>query len=86
MKPSKQPRPAYPADARDDGVEGTVVLVATVDTDGKVAEARVEKGSGDKRLDRAAEKGIRQWTYSPALRDGVPVKSSVRVRVEFRLE
>lgn len=86
VQPSSQPQPAYPADARDDGTEGTVVLIAVVGTDGKVAETRIEKGSGDRRLDAAAERGVRRWTYKPALKDGVPVRSSVRVRVEFRLE
>lgn len=86
VKAAKQPRPAYPGDARDEGVEGTVTLIAVVGPDGKVGEVRVEKGSGDRRLDRAAENGVKQWTYSPALKDGVPVKATVRVRVEFRLQ
>ncbi len=86
VKPAKQPRPAYPSDARDEEIEGAVTLIAVVGADGKVSEVRLEKGLGDRRLDRAAENGVKQWTYSPALRDGVPVKSNVRVRVEFRLE
>ncbi|MBP6962962.1 MAG: TonB family protein [Armatimonadetes bacterium] len=81
-----QPRPAYPRDARDDGSEGVVTLIAEVATDGRISGTRLEKSSGDKRLDRAAENAVRQWTYKPALKDGVAVKSSVRVRVEFRLD
>ncbi|GEM_PF-2628393 len=81
-----QPQPVYPSDAREDGVEGTVLLIADIGTDGKVVGTRLDKSSGDRRLDRAAEKAVKQWTYSPALKDGVPVKSSIRVRVEFRLD
>ena len=81
-----QPRPSYPLDARDEGVEGTVVLLASIDTDGHVSKVRVERSSGDRRLDSAAADAVEQWTYNPALRDGVPVTSTVRVRVQFRLE
>lgn len=83
---AKQTKPVYPPDAREDGVEGVTVVLALIDPEGKVAEVKLEKGSGDRRLDRAALDAVRQWTYDPCLRDGVPVKSSVRVRVEFRLE
>lgn len=81
-----QPRPEYPRDAKDDGVEGVVTMIAEVGTDGRISATRIEKGSGDKRLDRAAENTVRRWTYKPALKDGSPAKSSVRVHVEFRLE
>ncbi|MCX6375940.1 MAG: energy transducer TonB [Armatimonadetes bacterium] len=81
-----QPRPAYPSDARDDGVEGAVVLTVSIDAKGQVTSAKVARSSGDRRLDRSAVEAVGRWTYSPCLKDGVPVGSSVRVRVEFRLE
>lgn len=83
---AKHAKPVYPPDARDDGVEGTSVVLARIGTDGKVMDTRLEKSSGDRRLDRAALDAVNKWTYNPALRDGVAVKSSVRVRVQFRLE
>ena len=81
-----QPRPAYPSDARDDGVEGTVVLTVSIDAQGHVTSAKVAQSSGDRRLDRSAAEAVGRWTYAPSLKDGLPVASSVRVRVEFRLE
>ena len=81
-----QPRPSYPPDARDEGVEGTVTLLVRIDARGGVSGVRIERGSGDRRLDRAAEQAVRRWKYSPGLRDGVPVGSAVRVHVHFRLE
>lgn len=83
---AKQTKPVYPADAREDGVEGVSVVLAQLDPDGKVTGTRLEKSSGDRRLDRAALDAVREWSFNPCLRDGVPVKSSVRVKVEFRLE
>lgn len=82
---SHQMKPAYPQDAREEGAEGTVMLDITVSEDGRVTSARVDKGSGDRRLDRAAVEAVQKWTYEPCLKDGVPVASSMRVRVEFHL-
>ena len=83
---AEQTRPVYPSDAKDDGVEGIVTILALIDPEGKVTDTRLEKSSGDRRLDRAALDAVGKWTYNPCLRDGVPVKSSVRVKVDFRLE
>lgn len=81
-----QPRPAYPSDARDDGVEGTVALTVSIDAQGHVTSAKVAQSSGDRRLDRAAVEAVGKWTYAPSLKDGLPTDSSIRIRVEFRLE
>lgn len=83
---TQQTEPAYPRDARDYGIEGTVVLAATIRSDGRVSDVRIEQSSGDRRLDRSAADAVRRWRYEPALKDGLPVKSSVRVKVHFRLE
>jgi TonB family protein len=83
---AEQTKPIYPQDARDDGTEGTAVILALISPEGKVTDTRLEKSSGDRRLDQAAVDAVLKWTYNPCLKDGAPVKSSVRVRVEFRLE
>ena len=83
---AKQTKPIYPSDAREDGVEGISTVLALIDPEGKVTGTRLEKSSGDRRLDQSALDAVSKWTYNPCLRDGAPVKSSVRVKVEFRLE
>ena len=83
---ARQTKPVYPSDARDEGVEGVSVVLAFIDPEGMVTGTKLEKGSGDRRLDRAALDAVGKWAFNPCLRDGVAVKSSVRVRVEFRLE
>lgn len=83
---ASQSKPAYPSAAREDSVEGTVVLEVSIGADGKVTSAKVNKSSGDRRLDRAAAEAVQRWSYEPRLKDGVPAASSVRVRVQFKLE
>jgi len=69
----------YPSSA---GHHADVVLNVTVDTEGHVAKAEVtESGGAD--MDEAALVAVRQWTFHPATRAGVPVAS--RIRVPFHL-
>lgn len=82
----KTAQPAYPNDARMDGVEGTVVLSVSLDPGGSVTSVDIIGSSGDKRLDRAAEKSVKTWSFEPALDDGRPIASRITVRVKFSLE
>ena len=51
---------------------------------GRVLEARSLSHHGYG-LDEAAERAIRTWQFSPALRDGHPVRVRMRWTVQFRL-
>ena len=63
-----------------------VVLVVDVSTDGSVSGARVDRSAGDQRLDAAALDAVKQWKFLPAMKDGKPVVSQVRVPVDFRVD
>jgi len=81
-----QSPPAYPAGAREEGVEGTVQLLVSLDAAGKITGTKVQRSSGDRRLDRAAEKEIRKWTFEAKMEDGTAVPSTLKVNVVFQLE
>jgi protein TonB len=66
--------PQYPADAQENGEQGTVRLALLIGTDGKVVDTKVEKSSGSKSLDRAAQKALSLCTFKPATTDGKPVQ------------
>lgn len=74
----------YPEIARQAGVEGFVVVQATVDRSGRVADA-VVVSSDSALLDEAALEAVRQWLFHPAERSGVAVRAVVRAPLEFRL-
>ena len=78
------PDPEYSAEARHRGVQGTVVLVGVVDTDGKFKNTRVERGLGFG-LDEEARKGIQSWKFRPATFDGEPVPVQITLEMNFRL-
>ena len=76
--------PVYPVLAVSAGLEGTVILEAIVDRDGRVESLRVPRSQGV--LDRAALDAVKQWRYSPVLLNGQPEKFILTVVVSFKLE
>ncbi len=80
------PLPEYPRLARRKHWEGVVWLLVDVSPEGRVDDLQVEETSGHKLLDRAAERTVKRWQFSPATRGGLPVSSQVRIPVRFRLE
>jgi len=59
----------------------TVVLLVTIDKDGKPSDIGVAE-SGGAPLDEAATAALRTWLFSPATRDGHALAS--RIKVPFR--
>jgi TonB family protein len=70
----KEVRPELPKVARFVGGETTVILNALVQKDGTVRLACVaDSTTKDRGLEESALEAIRQWRFTPAMRDGVPV-------------
>jgi TonB family protein len=74
--------PVYPAEARKQHVEGTVVLKAVVSEGGKVEGVRLVEGNPT--LAAAAISAVKQWHYRPYLRDGKPRPFQTVVLVDFQ--
>ena len=72
----------YPADARREGVGGTVVLRLTIDVDGRAGEPEVVE-SPDPRLTEAAISAVQQVRFRPGTRDGRPERATTLVPVRF---
>ena len=77
----KEVPPVYPAIAQSARVSGDVVIEATVDEEGKVADARVVKSVP--LLDQAALDAVKQWEYRPSLLNGVPTPVVMTITVKF---
>lgn len=81
------PAPRYPVDAARIGAEGTVLLKILVGTDGTPLEVAVQKGSGNRSLDRAArEHVLAKWRFKPAMRNGQAVQAYGLVPVVFSMQ
>lgn len=59
-----------------------VKVKVTVDADGK-PKAQLRDSTGIKEIDKAIVEALSQWRWSPALKDGKPVKSEQTFRYDF---
>ena len=75
--------PQYPPEAGRARIEGAVVLLAVIGTDGSVKDVRVE--SGLPILAQAAIDAVKQWQYKPYMIDGKPVEVDSRITINFTL-
>jgi TonB family protein len=75
--------PMYPPDAREQHVEGMVVLQILIGEDGRVHD--IKPLSGHKQLVPAAIGAVEQWRYQPYLLNGRPVEVETEVTVNFTL-
>ena len=76
--------PVYPGVAISANIEGTVILEAIVDEEGRVESVKVLRSLSV--LDKPAVEAVKQWRYSPVLLNGKPEKFVLTVAVTFRLE
>lgn len=79
-----QKQAKYPAAAIKDKAEGTVWVDMTVTEEGKVEDVRLIKGArGD--LDTAALTAAKDWLFTPAEKNGKPIKVHVSVPFRFKI-
>jgi protein TonB len=79
-------RKYYPQQALRDGFEGDVVLRLLIDADGTIAKVDVVSDPGEGLGPAAAEAVKREYRFSPATVNGVPVATTVPFTVHFTLD
>jgi TonB family protein len=84
-KPLDWADPPYPQQARQQGVEGVVVVKLTVDAQGNPQKVRVGQSSGYAILDEAAVTHVARTRFSPGIQNGESVPAAISFRVRFRL-
>ena len=78
-----QPRPEYPALARQARIEGQVQVDAVLDEQGNVIEMKVV--SGPPLLYQAALDALKKWKYQPTYLNDQPIAVQMLVTVTFVL-
>ena len=76
--------PEFSEEARKAKLQGTVVLVAEVDTEGRVRRMRIVQSLG-LGLDEKAMEAVNQWKFRPGLKNGKPAVVAAVIEVSFRL-
>ncbi len=78
QEPIHRVEPEYPEVARQQGIQGAVVLDVRIGRDGAVQDAKVVSGQGV--LADAAIAAVKQWKFQPA-----NVERQTRVRLNFKM-
>lgn len=78
------PDPEYSPKAREVGLRGSCVIVATVSANGDVAEAAIVKPIG-LGLDQIALRTVRTWKFHPSLVHGLPIPARVLLKTSFHV-
>lgn len=92
-KPAGETRPAvvvapaapnYPLQAARNQTSGYAVVEFTVSSDGSVVDPHVIESSPRRVFDSAAMQAVKQSKFKPAMKDGEPVASTLRRRIDFK--
>jgi TonB family protein len=73
--------PQYPSEAREQRVQGAVVLHLWIGSDGYVGKTKLI--SGDSRLAEAAIEAVEQWQYQPYYMNGQAVVVQTEITINF---
>ncbi len=78
--------PDYTEEAMAAKIQGSVLLDCVVLPDGTVDDVQVVRSlDAFYGLDTQAVEALKQWTFEPGIRDGVPVPVRVHVEMSFTL-
>jgi periplasmic protein TonB len=75
--------PKYPREAIEQGIQGDVILQATIDTKGNLTNVKVAQG--DPILAKAAVEAVQQWRYRPYVLNGEPVEVETTIKIQFHM-
>lgn len=76
--------PQYPPRLQAERVAGTVIVEFIVDDTGVVRQPKLRRGAPQPEFNRAAIAALEQYRFSPALKDGQPVRVRMYQEFEFK--
>jgi TonB family protein len=80
----KQPDPAYPRSAAQNGIGGTTTVTLTVMPDGSVDNVQLVRPAS-REMNQATQDTVKKWKFKPAMCGNEPVAADIRVEMNFRL-
>ena len=81
----REVKPHYPDRAKQDKVQGEVLMECVVKADGTVGDKKIIRALHPD-LDQAAMDAAAQWLFEPGTRDGKPVNVLVTIAIAFTLK
>ena len=85
-RPIVRMQPKYPANAAQQGIEGWVKLIFSIDASGSVTDIQVIDAEPKRIFNQAARRALSKWKYKPQYKDGKPVpQAGLEVVLDFKL-
>lgn len=75
--------PAYPDIAKEQGAQGTAIVLVTVGPKGNVISVQIDQSTGNKLLDQSALSAARSSRFEPPEIDGKPATETYRIVYTF---
>lgn len=86
IDPRARLQPPYPPAEERAEVTGSVTVVVTIGTDGRVKNVEKVRAATDAFYRATEQQALRHWRFKPATVDGKPVESRKTMTVHFRLD
>jgi TonB family protein len=84
-EPVSLPRPVYPEQAKNEGIQGDILTKVLVGADGRIEQAIIQKSSSFEILDNAALEAVQAAEFKPARHQDKPVRVWVSIPIRFTL-
>lgn len=75
--------PVYPDIAKEQGVGGTAIVLATIGPDGRVLSVSIDQSTGNRQLDSSAVAAAHASRFEPPEIDGKPATETYRIVYTF---
>ena len=86
-RPIVRMQPKYPNAAAQEGIEGWVKLIFSIDASGTVRDIEVVDAEPKRIFNKAARRALSKWKYKPQLVAGKPVaQEGLEVVLDFKLD
>lgn len=79
-------KPEYPKSSQRNEEEGTTTISFLIGVDGRMIDSKIQKSSGSRDLDRAAQAAIGKCRFKPAMNNGQPEQAWVPVQYVWSLD
>jgi len=82
--PVRRMQPLYPAQLRSSGIQGDVLVMFVVRSDGTVTNIEILR-STHREFSDSVKRSVRKWIFQPGEKDGQAVHTRVRQAIPFRI-